>query len=368
MNAKRIGKSVRRATLLVFVNVLVLVLILIVVEGAASWLLFVRELRSDDAVAERLHTRYDQELGWVSLPNVRRPAMYGPGADFTTNSRGFRGPVEVTPAVPPGRIRIICSGDSFTLGYGVGDGDTWCHRLATRDPRLETVNMGQGGYGFDQAYLWYRRDARDLEHQIHLLAFITDDFRRMTSNNFAGYPKPMLAIERGKLKLKNVPVPRRRPAAHWFAVNAGAIRSLRSVAAMERVAIRARGGAAPAQTNADVFDQTNALVRALLIDLQRSNAEHGSRLVLVYLPTTYELHSRAPYRWAAFLKRQASELDVTFIDLFEPFRALPPDTIAALFLQPGQVQFRSAAGHLATGGNDRIAELLYQELRKHGLL
>ena len=60
------------------------------------------------------------------------------------------------------------------------------------DPRLETLNMGQGGYGVDQAYLWYKRDAAKFEHQVHLLAFITDDFVRMQSDRFRGYGKPVI--------------------------------------------------------------------------------------------------------------------------------------------------------------------------------
>jgi hypothetical protein len=367
MMTERTGKAIRRAAWLVVVNVLVVVLLLVILEGGASWLLAIRELASRGAVAERLHTRYDAELGWVSQPNVRRPAMYGPGADLNTNSRGFRGTAEMTPAVPPGKIRIICSGDSFTLGYGVGDSDTWCHRLSVRDPRLEMVNMGQGGYGADQAYLWYRRDAADLEHQIHLFAFITDDFRRMTRNTFIGYPKPMLTLERGELKVQNVPVPRRRPGASWFAKNAEAIRSLRLVSAMEAVGRRARGGAAE-ETTTSVFEQTSAVVRALFVDLQRRNAERGSKLVLVYLPTSYELHSPGTSRWAEFLEQQATELSIVFIDLFAPFRTLPPDTVASFFLRPEQLEFRAAAGHLTRSGNDRIAALLYDELHKNSLI
>lgn len=53
--------------------------------------------------------------------------------------------------VPPGRYASSARGGSFTLGYGVGDADTWCALLQTIDPRLETVNMGQAGYGLDQA-------------------------------------------------------------------------------------------------------------------------------------------------------------------------------------------------------------------------
>ena len=43
------------------------------------------------------------------------------------------------------------------------------------DPRFESVNMRQGGYGLDQAYLWYQRDGTRLAHDVHIFAFIFDD-------------------------------------------------------------------------------------------------------------------------------------------------------------------------------------------------
>ena len=105
--------------------------------------------------------------------------------------------------------RAVCSGDSFTYGYGVGNDQTWCARLAAINLCLDTVNLGQGGYGVDQAYLRYRRDAGTLDHDLHLFAFISSDFTRMRSDSFRGYGKPVLKLEDGALVVTNVPVPRR---------------------------------------------------------------------------------------------------------------------------------------------------------------
>lgn len=116
---------------------------------------------------------------------------------------------------------MICSGDSFTLGYGVRDDETWCHQLMQLDDRLETVNMGQGGYGFDQAYLWFRRDGVRLAHHVQVFAFISDDFRRMERVEFIGYAKPVLRVVGDSLRVDNVPVPRRGyGVASWFTRNA----------------------------------------------------------------------------------------------------------------------------------------------------
>src|SRR5262249_61166523 len=139
-------------------------------------------------------------------PNVHIRSLYGRGIDFTTNSRGFRNTYDASVAVPRGKVRIICSGDSFTLGYGVSDQHTWCHLLSSLKPGVETVNMGQGGYGGDQAYLWYMREGVKLEHQFQLLAFITGDIYRMQSASALGYDKPVLDIAAGRIGGKDARV------------------------------------------------------------------------------------------------------------------------------------------------------------------
>src|SRR5688500_474604 len=189
MRTPTIAAAARRGLLASLVVFIVTGALLLVLEGASSVLLVGYDLVADDGVSERAHSAYDPELGWVSRPNVRLPNFYGKGRTFSTNASGFRSARDVSLDVPAGRVRVICSGDSFTMGYGVGDAQTWCHRLQAIDTRLETVNMGMGGYGVDQSYLWYRRDGITLDHDIHVFAFITSDFHRMQSTRFLGYAK-----------------------------------------------------------------------------------------------------------------------------------------------------------------------------------
>src|SRR5262245_11701161 len=198
--AKKTGYIIR----LVAINIVILILILVVIEGLSSYVLLVRDITTH-SLAERRHTKYDPDLGWSNEPSLHIPNMYGPGIYLNTNSQGFRNSRDFDTVAPDGKYRIICSGDSFTLGFGVDDDHTCCQALTSFDPRLESVNMGEGGYGVDQAYLWYKRDGVKLEHHVQLLAIITDDFRRMQSDSFLGYGKPVIDIENGMLLVKNVP-------------------------------------------------------------------------------------------------------------------------------------------------------------------
>ena len=169
---------------------LVLILLgLVLLEGISSAVLFVWDIvqTSRRPLAERTHTRYDELLGWVNVEKVEVEDLYGEGLSLRTNSQGFRANQDYDVTPPNGKLRIICSGDSFTLGYGVDNDHTWCQLLTTLDDRLQTINMGQGGYGIDQAYLWYERDGLPLQPDVHLFTFITADFWRMRQRSFHGY-------------------------------------------------------------------------------------------------------------------------------------------------------------------------------------
>ncbi len=221
-----VGGSMARLKL-VAINLLVLFFILILVEGVTSYLSFLRHYSRLVELAESRHTEYDELLGYVNKRHASVPNMYGPGRSLTTNGQRFRGAEDFALDVPAGRTRLICSGDSFTLGYGVDDADTWCHQLTVIDPRLETVNMGQGGYGVDQAYLWYQRDAETVKHHAQLFAFIGYDITRAITPGL-GY-RPFLAVEQDRLVVKNVPVTRSPP---WLRLLQRAAPRLHTVGAL----------------------------------------------------------------------------------------------------------------------------------------
>ena len=62
----------------------------------------------------------------------------------------FRNNKDFSFSVPSNKVRVICSGDSYTMGYDVGNDDVWCKLFEFIDNRIDRVNLGQGGYGVDQ--------------------------------------------------------------------------------------------------------------------------------------------------------------------------------------------------------------------------
>jgi len=337
-------------------------LFLLLFEGGSSLVLAAHAiLFSPDAAVstEHVHTEYDELLGWINLPNFRNPDLYGPGIYFTTNGQRFRNKIDFAKQVPEGKLRIICSGDSYTLGHSVNDDEAWCERLTKFRPDVETVNMGQGGYGVDQAYLWYVRDGKALDHDIQIFAFIAPDFDRMRSDRFIGFGKPVLRVVDGVLAVENVPVPvHARPSA-WFERVALGARKLAVVelgqAILSRAGMARPGSVLPALSE----DEVRASAAQVFADLQRINAEKGSVLVTVMLPRSEDREYRTADVWRSFMYDLSDRTGFVFIDLIEEFRKLPIDEGQQLFVVPYH------ASHYNAKGNAWVAERLYARLQQH---
>lgn len=355
--------SLGRLTKLVLVNALVALTLFCLIEGFSSFVVTGRQMLGARPPAERAHTEYDEEVGWVNLPDVFIENMYGPGVFFTTNSQRYRNRRNFNQVVPEGKLRIVCSGDSFTLGYGVDDDHNWCQLLTRLDERLETVNLGQGGYGVDQAYLWYKRNEPRLDHNVHIFAFITDDFERMRSDTYKGYGRPRLKIRNDELVQANKPVPRRAYYVPWLTTARWLLRELRTVQLLYLVAQRFVPKAAPAQMQTGTVSAqvqtgtapTQAVVARIFAELQRANQAKHSALVLVYLPTSYDYMEtdRHTAAWRSYVKAEAIRRGYLLIDLVDVLRSLPPLRVKELF---GGV-------HYSVEGNKYVADLLYRELR-----
>ncbi len=345
---------------------------LLVLEGTCSLFVFLWDGVKDfqRPLPERRHSVYDSELGWVNAPGIHDPDMYAKGRGFTSNARGFRNGEEIEPEVPAGRVRVIASGDSFTLGYGVGDADTWPARLGGCDPGLQVVNMGQGGYGLDQAWLWYRRDGLTLDHDLVLFAFIDDDFERMRGPTFWGYGKPLLRLVEGELALTNVPVPKSSFRFPLLTQNLKLLENLRVVELGTRLLQRvSKTPAAPERPVGE--DEARAVAESIFARLDSAASERGVRVVLVLLPRLMfrdrtRLVEVLPYVRAAC--ERAAESGLPFFDLHEEFAPLDPEQRQRLFIPPGEIALPGATGHYSAQGNEFVARAIHSRLLAAGLL
>jgi hypothetical protein len=324
-------------------------------EGLISLSLLAVDLASAPSLPEKQkHSQYDRELGWVSVPNVYLRDMYGPGVWLQTNAQGFRANRSFLREPPPGMVRVVCSGDSFTLGFGVSNDETWCQRLNDLDPRIEPVNMGQSGYGLGQAYLWYRREEPKLVHDIHVFAFIWNDFARMTLRTFNGYHKPVMTVRNGELQVENVPVPHSsyaRPVlTSWLLRTRQTLSDLRIGELGRRM--RARLGDDERATNL-MAQRTWEVAEKIFDALAEHHRKNGSLLVLLHLPSAEDTKYAAAQQWDAWLRAYARLKGVPYVDLGPALRQLPMDSAAAIF---------GTHLHYAREGNAWVARELYDRL------
>ncbi len=323
-------------------------------EGLCSLLVSTGDGLVQQGIREEKHCAYDPDLGWAQLPNQEMLHLYGPGIHLHSNSQGLRGLKDHALEVPEGRYRIVCSGDSFTLGYGVGDKESYAALLEKVVPGVETLNMGLGGYGCDQAYLWYLRDGQQFETDLLLFAFVFEDLYRMEFEAFGNrYPKPVLAVENGLPVARNQPVPQQ-----WD----------RGVAEVVRAAWR-RTGIARMLRSQSLFGPKQAKLpfqvgdlpfrekaEALLRHLALVSEERGQDLAVAYLPAAADA-TGITLPIVEWLREFCAAEGIVLADLSRELAQLSPSEHKTIYLPDG---------HYTVLGNRRIAKALDRELDLSG--
>lgn len=288
------------------------VVVLTLFEGTASLLMAVKDAIGVSGIHEASHSQYDPDLGWSNQPGYSNPDLYGPGRSYSVNDQGLRGSRHYERSVPSGTTRVIALGDSFTMAFGVSAADTYPAQMERLGNQVQTLNMGMGGYGIDQAILWYQRDGSAFEADHLVFAFISDDFRRMRSPSFDGYPKPVFRLDGENLVAENHPVPRRwgwrNPLERAIAFVGGT-----GVGRMAAYLLLPAPQAPYVPIDADLELVADAAFR-LLVDLAGQN-EH--ELTLVYLPTPDLLLAGATEE-ARFASEFAERNGVRSVDMTGP--------------------------------------------------
>jgi lysophospholipase L1-like esterase len=144
----------------------------------------------DDTREPRIAYRYDPEIRYVLSPSQQGWIDDG---WLTINSLGFRGHEIETPK-PPGALRIAVIGDSVTMGWGVGDGETYPAQLEAllraRFPgrHIDVVNLGVGGYDTRQEVVLLGRNLERLQPDVVLVGFYSNDVPDALDDNEAAAP------------------------------------------------------------------------------------------------------------------------------------------------------------------------------------
>jgi hypothetical protein len=313
----------------------------------------IKERKADGIDAERMevyHAKYDSELGWVHIPGRRIPDFYGQGLTMTINHDGLRGTVDYLGKKPVGKYRVVCLGDSMTMGYGVDDTDTYSARLQDANSQLQVVNMGMGGYSVCQCGVWYRRLHPKLEADLVVFTFIVEDIARINQQN-----TPRFAVANDRVEVTNVPVPQifwpderlddaRRTTGFLMKHNA----ITRTMGSLFKVESNESAGWLP---QGDVMK----LAQATIAELAQMTKAKGIGFAVVLMPNSNVIAGHSDYNIEKYrryvmvsnlLHKTALKLKVPYLDLNASF---------VLHEKPESLYLREIYRHLSPGGHELVA-------------
>jgi hypothetical protein len=153
----------------------------------------------------------DSVLGWKLSPNAKQArGMY------SANAQGLRSDRDFAKAKNRGVLRIAVFGDSYVHGDEVLYNDTWIaqlERLLGEQRPVEIMNFGVGGYGNDQAYLYWKHIGRNYSPDIVLIGYQPENCKRNVNvvrafyNQPVAFSKPRFVVQNGKLtQLREFPI------------------------------------------------------------------------------------------------------------------------------------------------------------------
>jgi lysophospholipase L1-like esterase len=120
----------------------------------------------------------DPDLLWSWMPQACAICRIDGKTDFHFNSLGYRGPI-FKKEKPSDKLRIVCMGDSGTMGWKVQDDETYCALLPgllEKDGiKAETINAGVFGYTSHQGLNQLRKRIAALRPDIITICYNWND-------------------------------------------------------------------------------------------------------------------------------------------------------------------------------------------------
>jgi hypothetical protein len=176
-----------------------------------QWLITSRDEKpklSVEGLKKFIPNGYDSELGWIRKPNTSHDEKGKFGiTKWCINDKGARN----NPNFEKNKIDISCYGDSFTFCRQVNDDETWEHYLSKKT-NSNVQNFGVGNYGIDQSLLRLKKEIHHNSTKIVIMGIVPDTISRILSvwkhyyeygNTFAF--KPRFIIKNNKFFLiKNI--------------------------------------------------------------------------------------------------------------------------------------------------------------------
>lgn len=150
------------------------------------------------------YVAHDAELGWRYRAGAReRHRTTEFDVEVAINGRGFRGE-----EWPPhdGRKRALVLGDSFAFGWGVEQNETFSSELARLAPHWQVLNAAVSGYATDQELLLLEKLLPEVQPDLVVVAYCSNDRMECASTAPYGRAKPYFTRRGRELVLAGVPI------------------------------------------------------------------------------------------------------------------------------------------------------------------
>jgi len=269
----------------------------------------------------------DAYLGWIGTPGAHL-RYHRPEFDTLVelDAGGWRQPAPPPPAAAVHRVLVL--GDSFTWGWGVGQGEVFTDRLqAALAPAVAVYNRGVVGFGTGQEYLLLERELAARAYDAVVVMFFINDLTDNTDGK-DGH-RPYFELVDGELRPRNQPaLVESSPVEHFLEQHSRAY----GLVAFELGMLKRRfaGEANDERTyrtapGADFHDLPGYAVTArLLSEMHRLAREHGARFYLAYIPQRSEIELDAPFPYVRTVHAMVEDIarrdGMPLIDLSPAFR------------------------------------------------
>lgn len=149
--------------------------------------------------------RFDPKLGWALksdhvFKNRSRKGEFD--VRLHTDAHGLRDDYHGAATKPEGVFRVLCLGDSFTLGYTVDREDLFVdlleHWWQDEGRKVEVVNAGVQAYSTDQQVVWLEEHGAAWQPDLVLMFPYENDLYWNLKDRYAASAKPVFN-DRGEL-------------------------------------------------------------------------------------------------------------------------------------------------------------------------
>ena len=245
-----------------------------------------------------------------------------------TNSQGLRSDVEHQWAKPPGDIRILGLGDSFTFGWGVSLEDSFLTRLGhtlkkKTGSNIETINAGVPGWNLNHYYVYLREKGIRYSPDVIVLSYFINDVPVTIQETIPADPKHQMGYEHQGGPLRS---------SYLFNFVKSLANNIRRKNRFKRIdhlsKLEARWKEMAKQRGSLIVEssreQTHAssqIIKTLFQKIQVLANQHDSRLIIMLIPDVGQLHQPELQHINRVLASITKEMKIPFIDMTPVFES-----------------------------------------------